>query len=239
MNKHILLLLIMNSSFTYAMKNHSYFSSDHNQIPNESKLILNIRASKNEFENQLLDNTWENGEIGYNSNMKLSRFWLDDFKPINFFRSCYYKFHQKMTITKLKLSSSLLNRYQNTQIDGYSALSAAILSNDISHDVKHNFIQELINLNFKPTVKDIELAELYLYDSHEITKYKKIFLHLLQNNPNSNWFIMPYDIRKQIVYYLLLLFKKETWLLPEKSKQKEENITYYMRGGIIEIIQII
>ncbi len=206
-----------------------------NQISNESKLILKIRASKNEFENQLLDDTWEQDKVGYNSSMLLSRFWLEDFKPINFFRSCCYKFHHKMTIFKLSSSYSLFNTYKNVQINGYSALGAAMMANDISPDVKRNFIQELVNLNFKPTAKDIELAELYLYDAICTITKEKIILLLCDHQKDNLPQLLP-EIRTQIAYHLIQLFKNEFWLIPEKSGQKEEDITYCIRAGIVETI---
>lgn len=235
MKKYLTLsLLIVSTTFTHVMEKESSFSCS--QISNESELINNLRKEKNNLEKQLSDDTWAQDKVDYNSIIKLSKFWSDEFNPINFFRSCYYKFHHKMTIYKFKLSYSLLDTYQNVQIDGYSALGAAILANEISTDEKRNFIQELINLDFKPTVKDIRLAELYVYDSYEIAEYKNIFLHLLQDNPNSNWFMLPHDIREQIVRLLIQFFKKDAWLLSEKSEQKEDDKIYCIRAGIVEII---
>ncbi len=258
MKKHIALsLLILSSAFAPAMEERAYqliyesFSSffflnsyfpaepSAGQMPNEdSELISNIRTNKNNLENQLLNNEWEQEEVTYLSALYLSgSFWINDIDtaPIKFFQACYYqKFHQihifNMLIHKLDTCAPLLKKCQNVQIDGYSALGAAMLAEDISDDAKRNFIQELINLDFKPTPKDIGLAELVLYDEIPAKQKEKIVfllcslqqsvqngIVLIDNQKDNSSQLLP-EIRTRIAQYMIQLFKKEFWFLPDAKQ---------------------
>lgn len=229
MKKHIFLsLLIASTAFTQAMEKESSYS--YNQSSHEPEWIQTIRKEKNKFEEQLIDNTYNQNHLNYDPTLILSRFWRDDFNHIDFFRTCYYKSYHETNIFNFKLSHDLLYTYKDTQIDGYSSLSAAILAKNMSHNEKLKFIQDLMHLDFKPTQKDIQLAELYVYDSHKMNAYKDILLHVLQNNPNSHWSLLPYDIRKQIVRLLVQFFTKDMWLLCAQSE------TYYIANGVIKTI---
>lgn len=235
MKKQITLsLLIITTTFAHTMEKESL--SPCNQNSHESEMIQYLRKEKHNFEEQLMDGSWDQNKINYDATLILSKFWRDDFNYIDFFRTCYYKSYHETSIFNLPFSSDLLDTYKNTQIDGYSALSAAILTQNISHDEKLNFIQNLINLDFKFTTKDMALAELYVYDSDQIQTYKNICIHILQNNPNSHWFTLPYDVRKEIVRLLIGFFKKDIWPLPEKSEQQEDDVVYCISAGIIQTI---
>ncbi len=90
-----------------------------------------------------------------------------------------------------------------------------MLAKEISIENKHTFIQELIGYGFKPTPKDIELAELALYDG--IAEHQITMLYLLHVQSQANWSELPQEVRTQIAQYMIQLFKKEFWFLPEKS----------------------
>ena len=225
MNKCIALsLLIMSPIFTHAMEDNSwrYFSSlrpylpvwpSFNQMPQESKQIQALRASKSKFNNQL-------------TALWMSHWNRTIYNPTTFWSYCYCpKDTSLIELNILKYLDSypsVLKECQEDQIDGYSALGTTMMATnlsffakDISIEEKRNFIQELTNRGFKPTPKDIELAELILYDG--IIGHQKIFLHLQHIHSQANWSVLPQEVRKQITQYMLQLFKKEFWLLPEKS----------------------
>lgn len=233
MQKQITLsLLIMSTTFGHAMEHEaisflssfpftSFFSTwfSSSQTANESKLISDIRASKNEFEKQL-KSRWVKilktniPSIQIFSAMDIFRFQYKNSHSaaLWFLYYCYYQqFHKDemwMNLDQLK-NLNLFDICQKAQIDGHSAFSATIIAEDISIEQKRNFIQKLINNGFKPTQKDIGIAKLNLYDEtkeHQITT-----LHLLHAHS------LPQEIRKQITQHLLQLYKNEFWLLPETT----------------------
>jgi hypothetical protein len=229
MRKHMLLsLLIVSTAFVHAMESDSWFSSffslrsylpawfSSHQMPSESKLISDLRASKSKFESQLQTQKWKNQPT---TSVSLLTFFIKslDVSPVEFLQYCYYqifhKFKVGMYLERLKATSSL-KKFQEAQIEGCSALGAAMIAESISIEEKRNFIQELISRNFKPTPKDIELEELILYD--EIAKQQEKILHFLRAS-SAYWFVLPQEIRKQIIGNMIDLFKNEVWLLPEKS----------------------
>ncbi len=232
MKKQILAsLLILSSAFAPAMEERAYqlmyesFSSlspyfpaepSASQMPDEAALISDLRKDISNFENQLKLFEW--ADIGTEAMYLFST--RDEHRdPVKFLQYCYYqKSHENIFIPRWNLQGrpTLLNNYQNAQIDGYSALSAAMLAEDISDDAKRNFIQELINLDFKPTAADITLAQ-YLYSGLTIED-KKTFMHLLHTHPTTNWYVLPPEVRKYIAQLVIQLFQKtDVWLLPEKQ----------------------
>lgn len=232
MNKHILLsLLIMSPVFVQAMENESSFSSyfslnlylptwfspTSNQDPNESQLITDLRKNKSDFEGKLRDKKvkrlLKNGD-----RMTIQPFSVYNITiPNKFLQYCYYlKFHKNMfNVNLIELGDRTLSYCQKAQLDGYSAWGASIISDNTSPEEKRSFIQELINMDFKPTSKDIGLAKLILYDG--IAKHQITMLHLLRTHSQANWSVLPQEVREQIAQYMLQLFKKEFWPLPEKS----------------------
>jgi hypothetical protein len=213
MNKHILLsLLITSPVFVHAMDNET---SCANLILKYSKVKKSYDFC---FENQLkVDRYIECSGLG------LSRFFSRismHQDPVRFLQYCYYKKIHKdnnneLDIKRLRMLNKPipLQAFQNARIDGYSALGAAMIAKDISYDEKRDFIQVLINYDFKPTQKDIELAKLILYD--EITKQSKPMLHILYSQ--ANWSVLPKEVRKTIIQNMIQLFKNELWLLPETA----------------------
>lgn len=245
MNKQIVLsLLIMSPVFTHAMESEYSFSSyfslssylpewfSFNYLFNgskqisESKLISDLRASKNEFESTLLNDKHLKLVLKYPEALD-GMFENIPNNPIRFLQYCYYQnFHEYIHQTDIiawlqkRYETDILAWLQNIQIDGYSALGAAMLAKYTPIQKKRIFIiHKLLNHNFKPTPQDIGLAELILYDEIPAKQKEKIIL-LLCNHQEDNLShvqpqALPQEIRAQIVQYMVQLFKNEFWLLPE------------------------
>lgn len=226
MKKQIVLsLLIMSPTFMHGMENDPWSLSSlslrfsawlsPNQVQHESELISDLRKSKSILKNQVSEG------------FKLFKFYEPNinYDFFTFFHHCYYPKNQYYN-DHLNLAPDVLvdrqafrislTKNQKGQIDDYSFLGMAMIakdesffSKDISIEEKHCSIKELIKLGFTPTPKDIGLAKLIVYD--EITIHRKPLLHLLQTHPEVNWSILPPEIRKQIMQYMIQLF----WLLPE------------------------
>jgi hypothetical protein len=118
-----------------------------------------------------------------------------------------------------------LTQCQNASINGYSALGAAMLAPDISFEKRRVFIRELIKYGFKSTLRDMQLAELILYDEImkeergiglKSKKLKIKFIHLLHSDSSAPWRVLPKELRKLIAQYMIQVLKKEEdcWLLP-------------------------
>lgn len=125
--------------------------------------------------------------------------------PTMFLYYCYYQKHHKdsgMDLLELTISTDLLNTCKHADIDGYSALGAAIIAQGIDNASKRDFIQQLIDFDFVFTQKDKVLAELMLYDSIS-AEHKKTMIFLLCNHETDNLSILPYDVRKSVIYLIL------------------------------------
>jgi hypothetical protein len=241
MKKQILVpLLILNSVFAYAMEDKSsflnYFSlnlliptwfSSH-QIPDESQiykdsiLISGYRTGKDNFENQLRDKEVES---------ILEADGIMTTEPVNIFNIhrqfllyCYYfKFHKDKVNVQL-LGSDTIRLCRGAQLDGYSGLGAVMLARDMSLHARYNCVQQLINLDFCPTPKDREIAELILYDeimkNKQESQFKKKLIHLLHPDSPAYWRELPQEIRKLIAQYLVEVIKTDNnyWLLTDGKK---------------------
>ncbi len=242
MNKHIALsLLILSTAFTHTMEERAYqlmyesFSSffslssyfpakpsasqmpNDSQTANESELISNLRASKNEFESQLQLDKWEEHQLKLESpiSIMMSNNSIN-LTPVGFLQYCYYhRFHINMLRYRYGSASSSLDKYRDIQIDGYSTSGAIMISRKISAKEKRDFIRAWVIRGFKPTPKDIGLAELILYDG--IAEYQIAITHLLHAHSDVNWSVLPQEIRKIIAQNMIQLFKSELWLLPETA----------------------
>lgn len=227
MKKHIVLsLLIINPVFTHTMENESSFLSSFSslnsylpewlsfkQAPIESKLVSDIRASKNEFERELLRDNEEQVKQAL-KRYPIGHFFKVGSYPFWFLQYCYYQEIIEHLDKNLSDIASLTT-CKNIKInDSYTALGAAIISREPSIDKKRYFIQKLLNSGFELTSKDIELAELIVYDG--IIKHQVALIHLLHAYQNTNWSILPQELRAQIAQYMFQLIKNEFWLLPEK-----------------------
>lgn len=227
MKKQITLsLLIISSSLTHAMENTCHLDSfsfslllpawfPFNQVQHTPSLVSNLRANKNKFEDQL-----RISQIGKRDGIRtltdsVYRLNPDNLKtnPSKFLRYCYYYQHwyQHRDMMQLKdLDIPLLETCHKAQIDGYSALGVAIMQANIF------LIPKLITYGFKPTRKDIGIAELMLYDSIPTEQKKTTILFLCDYQEDNLSQLLP-EIRKQIAQYMIQLFKNEFWLLPEST----------------------
>lgn len=130
--------------------------------------------------------------------------------PLIFLYYCYYQqYHNEYPSTQREriekqLGSSLdvLNMCKMVQINGYSALGAAIVAKNVAIENKREFMQKLIDYGFKLTQKDRTLVELDLYDSIP-GEQKKSMVLLLSDHTQGNLSILPHDVRKYIVHYIL------------------------------------
>jgi hypothetical protein len=232
----IVLLLMLNSAFVHAMLSLSFLSHDSLltglclHIPHESELVSNLRTYKNTFEKLLqLDRDIEYRKTYIPETMQL---FIPDliFNDPNklFLRYCYYqKFHNSerlMNLDVLKNAPVLFNKCLNARLYGCSAVGAAMLAPDTPLYVRYNFVQQLINLDFYPTSKDREIAELILYDeimkNKRESEFKKKLIHLLHPDSAAHWHIFPQEIRRLIAWYLVEVIKTDNnyWLLPDGKK---------------------
>jgi hypothetical protein len=138
---------------------------------------------------------------------------------IEFLRYCYnLKLHNDpigFELSDLDKDVSLLVECKEAQINGYSALGAAIIAKDIltmvnkciQVPVKSRFILDLVKRGFVLTGKDRELLALELYTNIPGEQKQKMTL-LLQDN-NGYFSVFPHDVRKLLMHYMICLFKEE------------------------------
>ena len=240
MKKYIILsLFTISSAFTYTMENNSSFFDSfsivsclpflpewfsNSQCSKESLIISNLRKDVKAFEKHLLSYKVERVDDGRNA--FFYGFARDDIKSRvagrdHFVEYCYYYRYWKentyweinlKNLKGLSLNKPILNKCLNANINGYSALGSAIIAKDESFKERYILIQELTKYGFKPTQKDIGIAQLHLYDN-----IPKIFLHLIHQSSTAstvNWTILPKDIRLSIMRYIIQMFKNKFWLLP-------------------------
>ena len=115
---------------------------------------------------------------------------------------------------QLASDKSLVNEFKNAQIDGYSAIGAAILAPDESIKSKRNFIEQLIHLGFKLTQKDKMLAGLPLYDAIPENEKEKMILFLRHKD------ILP-EINKNIVSCMMEPYRATSWPLPDSTNDEK------------------
>lgn len=220
----------------------------------ESELVSNLRTKKKIFENQferrhktaiedvieytkliITINTMATRNLNFAS-IPLSNAVSINITPTNFLQHCYDQgLHQNDNFVYMKIDEldtfeypHFLKKCQNAHIDGYSALSTAMLAPNVFFKNRRKFIQEeLISRNFKPTPNDIQLAELIFYDeiiketqstslSLKAKKSKQKFIYLLQPNSPAPWSLLPKELKRLIAYFIIEMLKKEEncWLLP-------------------------
>lgn len=241
MKRLILLLICITSSISIHSMENSYWAISINfckslfsrlisesQIPSESLCIIDLRNDINAFENKLQSIFVEGASIGRGHLAMLIE--LDNVRinkaetPSGLLNCCYYYKHWQedekidekiMDFNKLGHNSSVLKKYENAQIEGYSALGACMIAQDISFAKRRMLIQYLSNHNFKPIPKDIGIAELILYDG--TLKHREKFMHLCNPHPETNWSVLPKDLRLGIAYYIIRILKNKFWLLPDES----------------------
>lgn len=230
-NYQLLSLFVISFVSTYTMEKDLYSLNSYNpsasgrslikQVSRESQLVLSLRQSKDNFENQLK----------FDKNVQLQTFILPTtlqffsfgcLDSMRFLQYCYYqKFHKNEFINLDAICADVfsLKEYQEVNIDGYSALGAAMISKEQSIKERQLLIQELMGHGFKPTIKDIELAEFILYDEilakEQKKKLKNKYIHLLHPDSPAYWFSLPQEVRRLIAQCFIRVLKKDLWLLPE------------------------
>lgn len=136
--------------------------------------------------------------------------------PNNFLLYCYYqKHHDDWDRTDINYLITpehveLLKKCQETHIDGFSALGAAIAAKYIAIKNKREFIQKLIDNGFELTEKDRLLAAIELHDGI-LTEQETGIFSLLSGHENFG--ILPSDVRRCITGYLIDIFKETLWPL--------------------------
>jgi hypothetical protein len=206
-----------------------------NQTPRtESELISNLRTNIKNFENEFAKNYHEITRFRIIHHPRiLSSSTSINTTPTDFLEYCYDQgLYQNDLFSHMPIKDldtfeypHFLKKCQNARIDGYSALSTAMLAPNVSFEDRRKFIQEkLIKRNFKPTPKDIQLAKLIFYDeliketqstslSLKAKKSKTKLMYIL--HPNF-LFTLPQDLKQFIASFMIKILKKEEncWLLP-------------------------
>ena len=140
---------------------------------------------------------------------------------VEFIEYCYYiKLHQKsQKLSEILYSENIIGQYKTTfnrifcnshrtiqcshNLNGCTALTAAILSRTLCIERKRRFIKKLLYYGFIPTNDDKIFAELQVYDA--ITMKIKINIMLFLNNENLlidiKWYIVKCLIDVYKIYY--------------------------------------
>jgi len=204
------------------------FSQWFKQGPKESCVIADLRASRKDFEDTLKLVEWkeyhEENAMVFKKNVfptpyvtRESFCSLTDGDPIEFLRFCYYqKIHKNNPAIFKAYKKGAIDYFKKyAYIKEYSSFSATMIAPGITFKETHALIQELINCGFEPTPKDVELAELILYDAIIENRKKETFIYLLHPNLLPHW-NMPKEVKTIIARYLIRALKKEKnyWLLP-------------------------
>lgn len=139
-------------------------------------------------------------------NSKLSTHIKSNFKlPMcrdNFFVFCYYlNYHDKDGFTNIKQHIQHYKDFNHT----YSPIGATIISK-ANHNLKQNFIHELLKCGYQPTLNDIDLSLYELYN----TIYKKHVDSIMMLYKDN---ILVRDIHKYISSLLIELWRKDYALL--------------------------
>ena len=115
------------------------------------------------------------------------------FFPRYFFIYCYKFEYSDDSLEKFKA----LYKYHTLTIMGYSPISAAIIAPNICLNIKRDFISKLLISGFQPTVKDLLLCNLEIYDSiSDELKYTMILMLCDINLLNQ-------DLRRHIVNMIM------------------------------------
>lgn len=134
------------------------------------------------------------------------------FSPDAFFQCCYKEnFCGFSWVADAFDDASLLGRYKEWRIDGYSALGAAIISEHGPFLDRKKFVEKLLDHGFTLTEKDKKLAPLVLYNKiSELARESMILL--LHEHQEGDLGSFPYEVKKIIVNYMVRLYKEKEWL---------------------------
>ncbi|HLJ31975.1 MAG TPA: hypothetical protein VKU36_06050 [Candidatus Babeliales bacterium] len=150
--------------------------------------------------------------------------------PDAFLRYCYYQKLHDEKHNKLfdiledkhthldEYNKKVKNRIKGclaARIDDYSAVGAAMIAQHRTFKQRRIFIKELFKYGFKPTLKDIQLAELLLHSAITRKGHTEVFIHLLHDKSDAFWKVLPAEIKQLTAQFLRELYKKNYWLLPE------------------------
>ncbi len=175
--KLLFFLCLMSVGIAQGMEGIEIFSSQYDSLDTyiyslftlaESPFIHNVRASKNDFEQELELSFFQLGA------------WLTELESLDpaksvtaqtvmhLFRYCYYyKFYYSKSIKIGFMTDDLFDASKYAYIKGYSILGAAIIARDVPIAAKRDLIQRLMRNGFSLTEKDKTLVELELYDYSE------------------------------------------------------------------------
>jgi hypothetical protein len=146
-----------------------------------------------------------------------------DLKPKRFLRYCYYQRyhnredevafeqllrHDENCFEQLSTHASLFAQCKQEQMDGYSALGVALMAKKITPERRNAFIQKLIYAGFEFTEKDNLLLALYLCDTLSMREKKSMMLVLQDDAYMGRLSVLPYDVRKYIVWCMVGVSKK-------------------------------
>jgi hypothetical protein len=125
--------------------------------------------------------------------------------PTLFVRYCYYQqYHEEsnLNLAYLASHSTLLPLCQETTLDGYSAIGAAILAKDtVLIGYRRRFLEQLMQYGFRCTKKDRQLIALEIYDTMSIAKQAAMIRLSLQGQ--GYFVLLPYEIRMLILQRML------------------------------------
>lgn len=190
------------------LKTYSYISSF--LFTPDPQFVQDLRKDKCDFEHTLFfrsfiieENISRNVVVGFDCSVKkmFHAFFQSstNLKPINFLRYCFYQFcHTDQNKQEMQQLISQypdlhpLDEYKKIEINGYSAIGAAILAPEVSIENKREFIEQLLNLGFLPTKKDVMIAKLQLYDAIPPEEKEKMMLFLRQKE------LLP-EIKRNII----------------------------------------
>lgn len=230
MQKYLMILLLVLSSFDVCAMDEDNLSSFFRSLrsyawPTNKNLspMQELQIKKSRFEAQLRSSGDQLGVV--------LRFDMQT-KPIVFLRYCYRFFnhdrtndyyHDEIAIDVdgvgarnprcwiSDLDGLLLNKCKEAQIDGYSILGTAIIAKTPTIESKRNYIQKLIKKGFVLTEKDKELVALKLYEAIPADQ-KETMIFLLQNHQKDNFVLLPHEVRRCIVDYIVRLYQEKEWL---------------------------
>lgn len=177
------------------------------QSSQEPQHIQLIQKNINKFKNQLENN---NRFIFYNKEQMdsmLQTFFAHSTynNPEYFLIYCYYlqEYQFLVSLHTIKAlrdenNKKLLENYQITQINGFSALGAAALAIYLPSKKQKLLITALRELNFRPTDQDKTIIQLKFNDTLT-TKYKAIAPFLLCTTQSTIFTTLPPEINKIIM----------------------------------------
>lgn len=209
----LLSFLLLNPFIARAMEDNflSFFSSlfESNKV---SSPLQAVQVNKNEFKKLLHVYSWSINGLSY-AIVQAERSYLNNLitdKPTEFFLYCYNQsMHGYISFMSI-MNDSLLDTCKEVCINGYSALGAAIIAENVSVKDKRWFVRKLKKKGFTLTAKDRTLIALELQDSIPVEQ-KQMMVALLQGQQKDVLASLPHEIRKYIVDRIMRLYKEKEW----------------------------